>query len=63
MQLVHHNQLKHTMRPVHFDPFPHTYVYGRRVHHGLLGCLLAIVGAALAAHDRSDFPWPLRDPR
>jgi hypothetical protein len=49
------------MRPVQFNPFPRTYVCGLRVHHGLLGCILAVIGAALAAHDRSDFPWPVRD--
>jgi hypothetical protein len=46
---------------VEFKPFPRTYVYGWRLHHGLLGCVLAAIGAALAAHDRHDFPWPIRD--
>jgi hypothetical protein len=51
------------MQLVQFNPFPRTYVYGLRVHHGLLGCILAVIGGALAAHDRRDFPWPVRDPR
>jgi hypothetical protein len=51
------------MQLVQFNPFPHTYVYGFRIHHGLLGCILAAIGAALAAHDRGDFPWPVHDPR
>jgi hypothetical protein len=46
---------------VEFRPFPQTYVFGWRLHHGLLGCVFAVIGAALAAHDRHDFPWPLRD--
>jgi hypothetical protein len=46
---------------VEFKPFPRTYVYGWRLHHGLLGCVLAVIGAALAAHDRRDFPWSVRD--
>jgi hypothetical protein len=51
------------MRPFQFNPFPHTYVYGFRIHHGLIGFILAVIGAALAAHDRSDFPWPVHDTR
>jgi hypothetical protein len=49
------------MQPVQFRPFPRTYVYGLRIHHGLLGFALAVIGAALAAHDRGDFPWPVHD--
>jgi hypothetical protein len=52
-----------SMQLVQFNPFPQTYVCGLRIHHGLLGCALAVFGAALAAHDRGDFPWPIRDPR
>ena len=51
------------VKPVEFNPFPHTYVYGWRLHHGMLGCILAVVGAALVAHDRHDFPWSVRDAR
>jgi hypothetical protein len=51
------------MQVVEFSPFPRTYVYGFRIHHGLLGCILAVIGTALAAHDRGDFPWRVRDPR
>jgi hypothetical protein len=29
----------------------------------MLGCILAVVGAGLAAHDRHDFPWSVRDAR
>lgn len=52
----------YVMQLVQFDPFPRTYVCGLRIHHGLLGCILAVIGAALAAHDRCDFPWPVIDP-
>lgn len=33
------------------------YLLGARVHHGLTGCVLALIGAALAWADRRDFPW------
>jgi len=36
------------------------YVCGRRLHHGLVGLLLAALGAALMFHDRRDAPWGLR---
>lgn len=29
----------------------------RRLHHGLAGIALVLVGIALALHDRRDFPW------
>jgi len=31
------------------------WLFGFRVHHGLVGSLLAVVGAVLAWHDRLDF--------
>lgn len=34
---------------------PQLYVLGKRLHHGLTGCVLAVVGVALAIHDRKDF--------
>lgn len=37
------------------------YLLGRRVHHGLIGALAALIGLVLAVHDRRDWPWPLRD--
>jgi hypothetical protein len=37
------------------------YIAGRRVHHGLVGVLLASLGVALTWHDRRDAPWRLRD--
>ena len=33
------------------------YVAGRRVHHGLVGVVLLLVGAWLALDDAKDFPW------
>ncbi len=30
------------------------YVCGHRLHHGLTGCVLALVGVGLAVHDRAD---------
>lgn len=33
------------------------YVLGRRLHHGLVGVVMAAAGLALAAHDRRDFPF------
>jgi hypothetical protein len=33
------------------------YVFGRRLHHGLFGIALSIVGLALAVHDRRDWPF------
>ena len=50
------------------------YIRSRRIHHGLTGeAILAIglllhrrlisaAGLALMAHDRADFPFPLKDP-
>lgn len=37
------------------------YVGGQRVHHGLVGAALLVVGAVLVWDDRRDFPWPLVD--
>jgi uncharacterized membrane protein YccC len=39
------------------------HVRGYRIHHGFAGCVLAVVGAVLAWHDRRDLPdwWPARD--
>lgn len=36
-------------------PGGRVYVFGRRCHHGLVGTVLAVIGAALAWHDRHDF--------
>lgn len=33
------------------------YVHGKRLHHGLTGCVLITVGAVLAAHDWHDRWW------
>lgn len=50
------------------------YIRSRRIHHGLTGeaifaiglllhrRLISAVGLALMAHDRADFPFPLKDP-
>lgn len=35
------------------------YLLGRRVHHGLVGVVLAAIGVVLAWDDRHDFPWQL----
>lgn len=35
------------------------YVARRHLHHGFTGCMLMLLGALLAYHDRRDFPWPL----
>lgn len=52
---------------------PRVYLLGLRVHHGLTGCVLIIIGAArherrlielgaaLVLHDAPDFPWRLRE--
>lgn len=37
------------------------YLLHRRIHHGLVGTLMALAGIALAWHDRRDFPFRLRD--
>jgi hypothetical protein len=37
------------------------YVFGFRLHHGLTGAVLAVLGTVLAVHDAADFPWRLRD--
>ena len=34
-----------------------TYVFGRRLHHGLVGAFGFGISAALIFHDRRDFPW------
>lgn len=39
------------------------YVCGARLHHGLTGAFLAALGVALMAHDKADWPWPVRDRR
>lgn len=36
------------------------HVLGFRLHHGLVGALAVVVGAALVVHDRADFPWRLK---
>lgn len=33
---------------------PQLFVFNRRTHHGLIGCVLAVVGVGLAIHDRGD---------
>lgn len=40
---------------------PRVYLGGQRLHHGLVGCMLLAVGAALVAHDWRDRPWSLKD--
>lgn len=40
---------------------PRVYIFGARIHHGALGCLLIAAGALLCAHDWKDRPWPIRD--
>lgn len=40
---------------------PRLYIFGRRIHHGLVGACLTALGAVLSIHDRRDFPWRLRD--
>lgn len=42
-------------------PGPRVYVRGRRIHHGLAGAVLVVVGAVLCLHDRRDWPWRLQD--
>jgi hypothetical protein len=42
-------------------PRARVYVFGRRVHHGRTGICLTLVGLAMVAHDRKDFPWPTVD--
>lgn len=37
------------------------YIFERRLHHGLTGCILIAVGTLLCLHDRRDWPWRLRD--
>lgn len=37
------------------------HIHGHRIHHGLTGLILIIIGVGLMLHDRRDFPWPLRD--
>jgi hypothetical protein len=48
---------------------PRLYLFGQRIHHGTVGCLLlaagaamrrpwlAAVGATAVSHDAADFPW------
>lgn len=33
------------------------YICRRRCHHGFTGCVLVLIGIALAIHDRADAPW------
>jgi hypothetical protein len=35
------------------------YPFGRRLHHGLAGAVLALVGIVLMVDDRHDWPWPM----
>lgn len=37
------------------------YIAGRRLHHGLFGAGLTLLGVLLTWHDRRDWPWPLID--
>ncbi len=38
------------------------WIADRHVHHGAIGILQILVGAALVVHDRKDAPWlPTRD--
>lgn len=41
--------------PLYIDrEFKRVWVWGWRLHHGLVGCVLVVVGVALAAHDFKD---------
>lgn len=33
------------------------YLHGHRLHHGMVGSILAAIGAILMLHDRRDAPW------
>lgn len=33
------------------------YIRRRRVHHGLTGAVLVVIGIVLMLDDRDDFPW------
>ena len=47
----------HGNRLIGFDPGKRRlWICGQRVHHGPPGLLLAVVGAALVAHDWKDRP-------
>lgn len=37
------------------------YIGRHRIHHGAFGLALTVVGAALAWHDRRDWPFPFAD--
>lgn len=49
------------MLVVHAPHSARLYVRGRRVHHGLTGVVMLVVGAVLLAHDRRDWPFALDD--
>lgn len=38
------------------------WVAGKRIHHGPVGLVLAVVGAVICWHDRQDFPWTNDNP-
>ena len=47
----------HGNRLLGYDPIRRrVWVCGQRVHHGATGILLAVLGAALVAHDWKDRP-------
>lgn len=36
---------------------PRLYIHGLRIHHGLTGTILTLLGIALIVDDRKDFPF------
>ena len=36
---------------------PRMYLFGKRIHHGTVGIVLAAIGTTLIFHDRRDFPF------
>lgn len=38
---------------------PKVHVGNRRIHHGLVGCVLIGIGLVLCWDDLADWPWPL----
>lgn len=45
------------MNALRITPTRRVYILERRCHHGMIGALLAVLGSALAWHDRHDAPW------
>jgi hypothetical protein len=38
-------------------PLGRVYLFGYRLHHGLLGAVMTALGLVLCWHDRRDAPW------